>query len=248
MAADDEPPAELTAKDLAAAFARASARRAPTPAPDGDAPPEEELDPQTRADLERWFGLPSYQELAERPPEPQQPVDEDLKKLLAARARALAAIDPALLERHRRRVEPDADRVLPRPLPELRTYADPDMTMFDQSALGHGHSIAEPREVEIPQQLIDDLHECTPQAILRDLHRPEDVFDKVFEIVDHGRELVVDVGHTVAELMRQSFRATAQPSTFTVGCALYGESRVVRSAPWVDVLKTYLPNRREGLS
>jgi hypothetical protein len=249
MAADDDQPQDTAqkVKDLAAAFARASAPR-PAPA-DGEEPPEEELDPQTRADLERWFGLPSYQELAERPTKPEEPVDPEMVALVERRERALAAIDPALVEAHRRRVEPAPEDELPRQLPPIHTYADPDMTMFDQAAVERAvATIADAREIEIPQTLIDDLHECTPQAILRDLHRPEFDFQKIFEIVDHGADLKLDIGGTVGELMGTRYGLLPSPSVWAEARAGFGEVTAILARPWVDVLSTELVYRREGLS
>ena len=76
----------------------------PAPAP---APPEQTvkqlLDASTLAELERWFGLPSFQELADKGEPP--PRDPDLEAAREQRAKAIAAVDPELVEAHRRRVE-----------------------------------------------------------------------------------------------------------------------------------------------
>ena len=61
------------------------------------------IDSGTRADLERWFGLPSYEALAEQGVHPEPPAEEP--SYVERRKRqdaAMAAVDPALLEAHRR--------------------------------------------------------------------------------------------------------------------------------------------------
>src|SRR5262245_58418063 len=55
----------------------------------------EELDPETKAQLERWFGLPSFQELEERG-EPEE--DPYHKKRRESKDAAAAATDPILTE------------------------------------------------------------------------------------------------------------------------------------------------------
>src|SRR5437870_4652205 len=60
------------------------------------------IDATTQADLARWFGLPSFSEVAERPLAPEDP---EVAAVRERRAKATAAVDPALLERIRIRTE-----------------------------------------------------------------------------------------------------------------------------------------------
>jgi hypothetical protein len=75
-------------------------------------------------------------------------------------------VDPALIdrcERHERR----AQRREPRPLP--RRWKIPEQHL-DPARWGTGFLAVHERE--IPWQLSDDLRQLSPQALLRDLHRP----------------------------------------------------------------------------
>jgi hypothetical protein len=103
-------------------------------------------------------------------------------------------------------------------------------------------SVAEPREIELPEELQDDLRECTPQALLRDLHRAELDFDKVFERVDMSAEQRFDIVAAVAQAM--ATRWTLPPlrrSPFYEARALILELRDDRHRPWTDIK---MPNRR----
>lgn len=214
-------------------------------APGGAATPDrtvkEMLDASTLADLERWFGLPSFQEVAERKPaEPE--LDPEVEAVREQRAKAIAAIDPALVEAHRHRVE--NGETLLRFKAELEVRIDPAMARLDYDHIEQKQSIAEPREVEIPDQLRDDLSECAPQAILRDLHRPELYFDKQFEIVDAAAEQRLDIVEAVAEAMRTSWRLPPLGESPAIeGRALLAELRADRMRSIAHFLPS-LPNRR----
>ncbi len=113
------------------------------------------LDAGTRADLARWFGLPSYEVLAERGVAPAPPPeDAEFAAVRKRQEEALAAVDPSLLEAHRRRVEPDD--ALIRPRPPLALHVDPGIARIDPDRL-EAATIAEPREVERPQDIEDGL-------------------------------------------------------------------------------------------
>jgi hypothetical protein len=205
------------------------------------------LDPQTQADLEKWFGLPSVSQLEEEG-KLAGPADADMAQVIERRDRALAAVDPVLLTEIRARTED-----IPHPLGErLRTLTtsfdvviDAGMAFFDHGMVDRALTIAEPREVEIPDALIDDLKECTPQALLRDLHRPELFYDKTFEIVDAAAEQRLDIVAEVRTAMRTSWKLPA--SAF--GRSAVDESRdalaavrTQRRQPWTSFLPL-LPNR-----
>jgi hypothetical protein len=201
---------------------------------------KEMIDAATRAELERWFGLPSFQEVAERP----EPVAEDPEVVAVRerRAKAIAAVEPWMLEAHRRRTDPPEDLIQFKATLEVRI--DPDVTLFDQGMLERQSTIADPREVEIPEQLVDDLKECTPQAILRDLHRPEMYFDKTFEIVDPAAEQRLDAVSLVDELMSTRFAIKPDwTSPFHEGREILRELRADRLRSWADALP-HFPNRR----
>ena len=189
---------------------------------------KELIDAATRAELERWFGLPSFTQVEEqKAAEPEE--DPDVIAVRERRQKAIEAVDPAMVEAHRKRIEP------------------PEWLLRERdSMIDRGSSIAEPREVEIPEALRDDLHDCTPQALLRDLHRPEFEFDKTFEIIDHAAENHVNAVGIVREVMSTAYKVTTVQTTsiFSEGRELLRELRTLRLTPWSVERLAALPNRR----
>lgn len=136
-------------------------------------PPPDEVDPQTAADLARWFSLPSFQDANQfAPPDPT--VLEEQKKRSEA---AMAAVDPGFCEDVGTRFTGPADRMWF--VPRIDVHLDPDVTMVNQALFERQAWLAEQREVFIPPQLEDDLKACAPQALLRDLHRVVTDFEKL---------------------------------------------------------------------
>src|ERR1044071_2698533 len=194
------------------------------------------LDDATRADLERWFGLPSFEQLAEQGivPAPPPAEDPEFAERRKRQDEALAAVDPVWLDAHRLRVEAMAAMVIP--LPPLALRVDPGIARFDHAMIAHAASIAEPRDVERPGDLEDAMAERTPQALLRDLHRPEQDFYKAFEQVDVIADFRVDVAATITEAMAPS-QAVPQCATtpFQDARALLLELRTERRLPWINI-------------
>jgi len=203
--ATDEPP-EKTAKDVLAG----------------------ELDPQTRADLERWFGLPSFDQLAEQGIVPDE--DPAFIEVRERQRRAIEAVDPEMLAAHQRRTDPPTDLLKFKFVIELRV--DPSIAKLDLRMIES--AIAEPREREIPEPLRDDLKDCTPQAILRDLHRPETHFDKTFEIVDMAADQRLDIVAEVSQAMATNWKLPPLVgSPWTEAHAALVEFRHnLRTEPW----------------
>ena len=221
---------ELTAKEIAARFAAIQQGK-----PDKEL--EQVVDDATRAELERWFGLPSFQAQAEAPAPVED--DPDIVALLARRAAAIAAVDPGLLASLSRR----ADRVLTTFTVAIEPRAaDVSRIDFDMQ-MG---SIAEPRELEPPPQIQDDLAERTPQALLRDLHRPELVFDKTFELVDAAAEQRLDGVAAVAEVLRTSHKLPPFPELPSASArAELAAVRAERRRSWPELFDAQpLTNRR----
>ena len=203
---------------------------------------KELIDAATRADLERWFGLPSFQQLAEQQAPPKPAEDPEWTEFRKRRAAALAAIDPRLLEAHRRRVERQRELKLSRT--EIEPRVRTDITLIDQAAIDRGHTIAEPRTYELPDDLETALAERTPQALLRDLHRPELSFDKMFEWFDPAAEDRVDLRAVIHEAL--AFRPSSIrkfESKVREARALLAEMRHERRKPWT-ALTSKMPNRR----
>ena len=203
---------------------------------------KEMIDAATRAELERWFGLPSFQQVEEdKAKAPAE--DPDVVAVRERRQKAIEAVDPAMLEAHRRRMEAPESMIQFKP--ELEVRVDPSVALLDHSMIERGASIADPREVEISEDLRDDLRDCTPQALLRDLHRPEMDFEKTLELVDFAAENRVDVVGIVNEVMTATYKLSGVPTNiFREAREILSELRTTRLAPWTLDQLAILPNRR----
>lgn len=190
MAIDDDPPPDA-APDPAPADADATggglanlrARDVVTRSPQELAA---ELSATEVEQLSRWFGLPSFTQLAEDgAPAPAEGDDaiadfdsifanvpgfyispEDIKKTQEARQRALAAVEPALLDHLERHLgNADALRVF-RPSLEVRVTPERFERRFVTNAA------VDVSDAPTPDWLAEALRQNVPQALLRDLHRP----------------------------------------------------------------------------
>ena len=226
---DDKPKDELKVKQLL--------ERQP-----GDQPLEQIVDAVTAAELQKWFGLPSFTELEERG-EPA-PEDPEMVAVRERREKAIAAVDPAMLEAHRRRTEPPEDLFTFQAT--IKPVIDPSVALLDLAMIERGFQLAEPREVEISEELREDLNDCTPQALLRDLHRPELEFEKQFEVIDYAAEQRLDIVAEVASAMRTSLKLPPLgTSPFHQANELIVDLRKERTTPWAAMLLAQpLPNRR----
>lgn len=198
------------------------------------------VDPATAAELRNWFGLPSYQELEDK----GTPATEDPGFLAVReqRAKAIAAVDPGLLESIRKRAEPPDDLIRFKTTIDVRI--DPTVASFDHGMLDRLRTTVEPRELDLPNAISDDLKICTPQAILRDLHRVETRFAKQFEIVDVAAELRIEGSAAAAMATNWKLPLLEAMPMHTAG-ALWEEVRAERQKPWPDLLTAHpLPNRR----
>lgn len=204
---------------------------------------EEMVDAATAAELAKWFGLPSFQQVDEG--EVELPAeDPEMVAVRERRARAIAAVDPALLEAHRRRIE--APEGLIKFEAKLEVRVDPDLALFDADMAERRGHLAEAREVERPEDLADALAECTPQALLRDLHRPELMFDKEFEVVDMSAEQKLDAVAAVREAITTSWKLPdlGEPQGVALRKVM-AEMRQELHTPWADLpRRARLPNRR----
>ena len=195
------------------------------------------LDAATRAQLEQWFQLPSFTELEDKGIEIADP---DWQKARKKRAEALAAVDPAILEWHRRRNERDD---LLQFHERIALSVDAKLGAIDFDLLDA--RVAEPRERMLPPQLENDLQDCTPQALLRDLHRPEMFFEKVFEWIDPLTELRVDAKSIVAQTMATNWM-TASHALLPAreNHLMLQSARALLRLPWTALFaEKPLPNR-----
>jgi hypothetical protein len=202
-------------------------------ADDKDQTVKDLLDAATKAELARWFGLPSYEELGDQaPPPPEDPEAEERRE---RRERAIASVDPALLDAMHQRNE-----VRPSTLvtfaPKIDIKIKTEMGAFDHAMAARAYSIAEPREVEIPEALRDDLKDVAPQALLRDLHRPETSFDKQFELVDAAASQRLDIVAEVEAAMAMSLKLPPlSGSSFEEQRRLLVEDAANRRRPWTEI-------------
>jgi len=217
------------------------------------------LDLATQAKLARWFGadetgafsargLPDdddgdQDDAADGADAPGDDGDDEARR--TRRADALAAVDPALVARLAARATVDIttmSRLPPAPL-VVR-----DLSRVDPALIARTDAIAEPREVEIPEQLRDDLRECTPQALLRDLERPIFEFSIEFE---HGLadEAPLDAGAAARAAMATSSRRAPTAPLGHELAAHAAAMRTLRATPWRDLPTTVpMAYRREDVS
>jgi hypothetical protein len=199
------------------------------------------IDAATQRELERWFGLPSFQQLDE-----QQPVDDPgVVAVRERRAKVAALVDPALLERIRVRTQDKPESLLAF-APTIDLRVDPDFGRLDRSMIERASSNAEPRELQRPDDLEDELKECAPQALLRDLHRPEIDFDKTFEVIDMAADQRTDIAVEVRSVLATSWKLPPQGLTSSMQAReLLAELRAERRQSWPTLWKSMtLANRR----
>jgi len=192
------------------------------------------LDPATRAELERWFRIPSFEQVADGAAPAAEPDDPALAEYRKRVAEALAAIDPEVLASYERRLELAGTIIKPEPPPPVV----PNISRLDLSMIAR--TVAEPRDYTRSEMIEDDLRDCTPQALLRDLHRPDVIFDKVFE-VDPDAAKRFDGTAVVEQAMATDWRLRQFPVlAHADGRTAFEELRAERRQPWA-ALK--LPNR-----
>jgi hypothetical protein len=235
----DEPPspaepssaAEPRARDIASAKTTA----------DLEQKLDEKLDPQTIAQLASWFGLPSFEQLEEERRRAEAPPEEPDERALSM-AKAAAAVDPSmitLLERHVVR----GDRMLGDRLPPPMESPVRDISRFDVSLADQLGQLAEPREVERPMWIEDARKESSPQAILRDLYRPETTFNLGYPLPDPEPTLAELTGD-IRAIATRSYRVRPDLASAAAQMReLMGELRHWKQVPWGELT---FPKRSEA--
>jgi hypothetical protein len=204
----------------------------------GNKPLEEVVDAETAAELARWFGLPSFVQVAEEQAKHEEPPPPD--PMTEERARVLDAISPSLFAAVQSRNTPPEIKFVATLEPFVVTIAT-----VATSDVGRRILAADATEREV-YDFHDELRECTPQALLRDLHRSEEDFEKRLEVIDYAAEQRLDAVKVVAETMATSWQiADLGPSQAVQRKQVVDEMRTTRKTPW-DVLfaSGNLPNRR----
>lgn len=209
------------------------------PDDDDDRKVKNVLDAATQADLARWFGLPSFAEVEEeaaKATEVAPNMDPAVAEAIERRNKALDAVDKDLLETiyTRHDVDPKSLFVFEQ---TIEIKIDEKFGAIDEELVSRASSIAEPREVELPDALIDALKECTPQALLRDLHRAERYFDKTWEVVDALEEARVDSSKEARTAMTTQWKMPPREEpAFYASRRVWQEIKAERRRPWVELL------------
>lgn len=213
---------------------------------DDDRKAKDLIDAGTQSDLERWFGLPSFTQLQEEgkpAAPPTSAIDPEMAAVIARRDKALAAIDPALLDVIFARHDAKPEDILVFEA-VLEVYVDDHFGAVDEDLVAKAASIAEPREYELPDELKEDMKDCTPQALLRDLHRSERDFDKSFETVDAMQDARIDVvGEVKTAMTTRWTMPVPETPALDVSRRIWLDVKAQRDVPWTDYLRS-LPNRK----
>ena len=155
-----------------------------------------------------------------------------------ARDRAKASLakcaDPTLLSRLERHRE-SGRALLPREQkPDIEPRVAPATLGRFRLGAWRLRLAGEPRELERPPQIADDLQHRTPQAILRDLHRPVRMIPPIrLRTVVEGQNLSA-AGVAVREAMTTSYtvRIGELPNCRAIRAEAWRELRAVLAAPW----------------
>ena len=199
----------------------------------GDKTVKELLDAATQANLARWFGLPSFEQLADqgKPPAPHAE-DPEFAEARRRRAAAIAAVDLRLLGDVDRRTQPARPMASFQQAIEVRV--DPSIGFAPKMG---GRPLAEPRDYERPGDIETELRESSPQALLRDLHRAELTFQMRFEWVDPLPEARLASSLVATEVMTMRWSLPHRPpvSPFHEARALVREAQRQRLEPWAEI-------------
>jgi len=192
------------------------------------------------SDLARWFGMPSAVDVVEgAQPKTQAAVDEEMRQVIERREKVAASVDPELVRAiHERTDENPRELFTFKPELEVQQY---DLGILDESLVAK--IAGDVRTYSLPEDLRDDMHDCTPQALLRDLHRPELEFSKEFQVIDIAAEVRVDVAEVVATAMTARYKAQLLVSPLLETRPVLAEIQQRRhDTSWLERLST-LPNR-----
>jgi hypothetical protein len=204
---------------------------------------EQIVDEKTAAELQRWFGMPSFEKLEDEGKAPPLTSPEDAADI-ERRAETLAAVSDWMLSGLDYRHHHAWDVIMFKPMLDVRV--DPWMPIFSDSGLARVRANAEVRELERPPDIEEELKDQTPQALLRDLHRSEETFHKEFEIREDAAALAVDAVVEVRTAMATSWRLPNLGDPPGVALRkIFAQVREDLHVPWADIPTTVeLPNRR----
>jgi hypothetical protein len=189
---------------------------------------EEELDPETIAQLAAWFGAPAADAPEKRRGEHEDP---ELRELRERRKRATDAVDPTLVARLDARTSA-GDEFIRLPAPPVLNLERPlnklDMSVWKMR-------LGDIREHERPEDISDLLQDRAPQALLRDLHRPVLSWPLFLQTMDLGVDVAGQAARTqVAEIVntRYQVRMAERPIASRQATREMAELRARLAEPW----------------
>lgn len=197
----------------------------------GQADPEE-LDPALVEQLAAWFGSPAEEDAnLSRQERAQIAFTKERKRI---HEHVAASTDPGFLAKLEFWTQ-DADNNIRLPEPP-RMLLEMPITKFDLEVWGL--PTVELRQVERPAEITDSLQENVPQALLRDLHRPEIEFGKHLYEQDIGVDIAgAGVMREIHELAVTKYRVRIQEevTAFKHGRRELDEMRQRYDEPWEEI-------------
>ncbi len=210
---------------------------------------ERQLDPSVRAELESWFARPSalvvneQREAAEQAPPDTltlgfgDGMDAQLAAEAAERKKrvdaAAAVIFPwmyDMLERHTRSAERHREIVPPTPV------LDPSILAVAVPAEEEMATIGEPRVYELSREIEAALGEAAPQAVLRDLYRPETEFSIQLTAPDDASDQPTDAHREVLAALDWRPEPVEVLALAESARLAHAEFREITAPPWAETV------------
>jgi hypothetical protein len=139
------------------------------------------LDAETIAHIVHWFGMPALEMAAATVPPPEHPGESIPDRLSRRRDEAMAHVQPHMVARIEKHTG-DADRVRRLGAPvETRPWERARMTMFRMENVPNIPTAENWPEWHLTPEVGQWLEQRAPQAMLRDLHRPETEYERRFQ-------------------------------------------------------------------
>jgi hypothetical protein len=150
------------------------------------------------------------------------------------------AIDPRLLDKCHQH-ERDGEQLVFRP--RLQTYFWMPRLHLTPEDWGAGY-LREPREFDRPPQLVDDLKQRSPQALLRDLYRPvrQDQWHRFEPIEGTARDPLGGVDEARQARRVAMIAPRVEPIVRTVIAFMYWRIGMMQE-PWQPMLPDDAPRR-----
>lgn len=212
-----------------------------------DAPDDDDVrvkdDPALLAELASWFERPSIPVIEEKEKAaveagPESLEEAEWRETRERRDQAAAAADPALLERlWARETAPPPYEPLP---PVELTFDETIAPKWVRNELDRGVTgdpFAPERDFGVPRDIVALVSEDNaPQAILRDLFRPVNDYQKSFESpFDELPDL--DPTAVIREALREHLTVTWPTPPMDLLDQHFAEVREILDRPWADVVE-----------